>query len=787
MTLRNLSIRDILLLLFGCLTLLIILLAGRGVVVEGQRLSRIESLREASHLGDVLFAAIEQLSLERDIATALLRTTDSDTLKMLRSRLEENRRQTDSALHATSQAFQWHRALGAEGPQWDFEEHFANVRSLRSQIDEDLTLPFAQRDSRLIIRWHDEITAIIRQTQDEWLGFIYHFTNLDPIVTQHLRFKHFLRIITEYNGRERAIISRLLVRNIDPTPQESIALLRGQGVIELGWEASRVLADQSGLYPLIAPQYQDALSHYQTLHDMLHNVFYVPGVRQGEPYPIGVDMWLELADQAAESLDALKQAALEETQRYLNQLRAGVRQTIAAQALLLLFALTLCGYSFWIIVRRVIHPINTMVEALLDTSAGKPVPLQPAIAERQDEIGKLERVLAALQENMERVSQARAQIAASENRLRAVVDNALNGIITINERGIIESFNPACERLFGYKAPEVIGRNVKILMPEPYHSEHDGYVSRYVTTGEARIIGTAGREVSAQRKDGSVFPIELSVCEFQIEDGRHFSGIIHDITDRKEAEAALLDYTEALERSNRELDDFAYIASHDLKEPLRGIHNHSRFLLEDNQDKLDKDSVDKLKRLVYLSQRMERLVNDLLYFSRLGRQELAFQPTNIQEVIQDITKTLELFLTERKAKLTVAGKLPDITCDRTRVTELFRNLITNAVKYNDKPEKSVEIGFLSSHTGPKGKFRNVFYVRDNGKGIAPEFHEEIFRIFKRLQASKEGEEGTGVGLTFVKKIVERHNGVIWLESELGEGTTFYFTLEGTHYEHAQNE
>src|SRR6185369_4146350 len=235
---------------------------------------------------------------------------------------------------------------------------------------------------------------------------------------------------------------------------------------------------------------------------------------------------------------------------------------------------------------------------------------------------------------------------------------------------------------------------------------------------------------------------------------------------------------------NKELDDFAYIASHDLKEPLRGIHNHARFLLEDNAEKLDGESVSRLSRLVYLSQRMERLVNDLLYFSRLGRHELAIQQTNVAEVISDIESTLDVFLAERGARIVIGATLPEIVCDKTRVTELFRNLITNAVKYNDKPEKTIEIGWKAEQATPEGHVEhNVFYVKDDGRGIDPEFHTEIFRIFKRLQGVTEKEEGTGVGLTFVKKIIERHGGKIWLDSALGKGTTFYFTLEASRDEH----
>jgi signal transduction histidine kinase len=246
-------------------------------------------------------------------------------------------------------------------------------------------------------------------------------------------------------------------------------------------------------------------------------------------------------------------------------------------------------------------------------------------------------------------------------------------------------------------------------------------------------------------------------------------------------------YVGELERSNQELDDFAYIASHDLKEPLRGLFNHASFLLEDYRDKIDDDGVRRLNRLGQLCQRMERLINDLMYFSRLGRADLAVQETDPNAVIVEIQQMMESFLSERHARIVVPRVLPRIVCDKTRVTEVFRNLITNAVKYNDKTERLVEIGFLESvHTKQRNE-KNVFYVRDNGVGIDLEFHQEIFRIFKRLQNAFDGQEtGTGVGLTFVKKIVERHGGRIWLESEPGKGTTFYFHLNSGQSDPARN-
>ncbi|PDS96883.1 PAS domain-containing sensor histidine kinase [Rhizobium sp. S9] len=372
---------------------------------------------------------------------------------------------------------------------------------------------------------------------------------------------------------------------------------------------------------------------------------------------------------------------------------------------------------------------------------------------------------------------------AERVRFGALARSTPDAVLVIDGRGTIKSFNPAAEIMFGYSPQETIGRNIKMLMPEPYHSEHDGYLSHYRQTGEERIIGTT-RMVSGRRKNGIVFPIEVSISVVVSGETKTFVGIVRDISERVRQEermkttlAQLEAYTAELERSNHDLDEFAYIASHDLKEPLRGLHNHSRFLLEDYEDKLDVDGVRRLNRLVRLSQRMEKLVNDLLYFSRLGRQQLAVKRTDIGLIVKDVVGTMELLLEERHARVVTDGRLPEVVCDAPRLTEVFRNLITNAIKYNDKPTPLISVGYLERFVGKDGTVaRNVFFVRDNGKGIPQEFHEDIFRIFKRLEKSQDSDDGTGAGLTFVRKIIARHNGDIWLESEVGVGTTFYFTL-----------
>ena len=368
---------------------------------------------------------------------------------------------------------------------------------------------------------------------------------------------------------------------------------------------------------------------------------------------------------------------------------------------------------------------------------------------------------------------------ASESKLlaqlNAIINNAVDGLITIDHTGIVKSFNPACERTFGYASSEVIGKNIKMLMPDKYAVHHDQYLQNYQTTHEPKIIGI-GREVEGRRKNGDIFPMDLSVAEVRLNDEVFYSGIIRDITERKHAEQRILDTNTALLKSNAELDDFAYIASHDLKEPLRAIHNHSRFLLEDYASKLEEDGQKRLHRLLEVTLRMEKLIDDLLSFSRLSRSEMAMNNVDMNLVVQDVIKNIESYLEEKNAKVIVPSPLPFAICDRVRVVSILQNLVINGIKYNDNDEKIIEIGFKESQPRNETVERNVFYVKDNGIGIAKEFKDDVFRIFKRLNSPKAYGEGTGAGLTFTKKNIERHGGVIWFESIPGEGTVFYFTL-----------
>jgi len=366
-------------------------------------------------------------------------------------------------------------------------------------------------------------------------------------------------------------------------------------------------------------------------------------------------------------------------------------------------------------------------------------------------------------------------VADSEAFYRALSEGAMDYAITVlDPDGRIVSWNEGARKLKGYQGDEIVGRHFSIF----YTPEDIADGIPELALARARDQGKFEEESLRVRKDGSRFWASQVIGPVWADNGGllGFVKVTRDITERKAAQAAVNDYVERLTRSNQELDDFAYIASHDLKEPIRGLSNNARFLQEDYADAVDDGGKKRLNRMVYLCQRMEALVDDLLYFSRLSRQDLAIQPVDLNTVVRDIEVMMETTLVERGAEIVVPAPLPTLTCDVPRVTELFRNLITNAVKYNDKPKKRVEIG-VSATEGRGGA--PVFYVRDNGIGIEARFFGDIFRIFKRLNEEDDAVKGTGVGLTFVKKIVERHGGRIWLDSAPGAGTTFYFTLQAS--------
>ena len=251
-------------------------------------------------------------------------------------------------------------------------------------------------------------------------------------------------------------------------------------------------------------------------------------------------------------------------------------------------------------------------------------------------------------------------------------------------------------------------------------------------------------------------------------------GTCTDIHDQKLAETCLAELNAALSRSNRDLEDFAHIAAHDLREPLRGMRLSASFLGEDAGDKLDADSKRHLASIDRLGRRMDQLIQSLLHYSIVGQADLAYTPVDLNALVGGVVDSLGPLLRERGIQIRIPEALPTIRCDPVRVGEVFRNLVSNAIKYNTRDgDRWIHIGARPPENGHP---LPVLFVSDNGIGIAPEHQQAVFRIFKRLHARDEFGGGTGSGLAIVKRIVERHGGRIWIDSALDAGSTFLFTL-----------
>ena len=355
-----------------------------------------------------------------------------------------------------------------------------------------------------------------------------------------------------------------------------------------------------------------------------------------------------------------------------------------------------------------------------------------------------------------------------EKNLQAILGAAVDGIIVIDTRGIVQSMNPAAERIFGYRAVELIGNNVSMLMPEPYRSQHDGYLEHYLRTGEKRIIGI-GREVSGRRKNGEIFPMELAVGETRAGGERRFIGTVRDISIRKQAESEQRQLVSDLSAANEELKSFSYVVSHDLKAPLRAIGSLAAWLMEDHGGKLGEEGNRQMELLIGRVQRMDRLIDGILEYSRAGRPNGEIAMADAGDVLAD---ALELIDVPPNMAIEIETDLPSVRADPIRLQQIFQNLIGNAIKHANVPGGHIRIGCADLPDAWE------FHVCDNGPGIEPRNFERIFQLFQTL-VPKDVAENTGVGLAIVKKIVESYGGKVWVESEKEQGeqgTCFFFCL-----------
>ena len=376
------------------------------------------------------------------------------------------------------------------------------------------------------------------------------------------------------------------------------------------------------------------------------------------------------------------------------------------------------------------------------------------------------------------INKERQRNRINEYFFRAVTDNAAEGIITTDEHGNIITLNKYAERLFGYSAKSAVGKNVSMLIPSPHREQHNAYIENYKRTGQTTIIGK-GREVIAHHQEGSEIPLFIAVNRIDIDDQLYFTAMFHDISAQKQAEENLKRHRDELIRSNRELEQFAYIASHDLQEPLRMVSSYLSLIKERNYEQLDQDSKEFIEYAVDGATRMQGLIQALLFYSRINTKEKTVDRIDSGKIVEVALRNLEIAIKESQATIKLKP-LPIIKGDKRLILQLFQNLVANAIKYrSDHPLVITISAEHIDHSHHRGELNIeagwIFSIQDNGIGFKMEYSQKIFQIFQRLQ-TREHSSGTGIGLAVCRRIVERHGGQIWSQSEEKKGATFYFSI-----------
>src|SRR3989441_8570318 len=375
-----------------------------------------------------------------------------------------------------------------------------------------------------------------------------------------------------------------------------------------------------------------------------------------------------------------------------------------------------------------------------------------------------------LQRELDARKRAEAALQKSEEGFRAVAETATEAIVSADKRGHITYFNPGAERIFGYAARDVIGSPLTLLMPQRFHKAHRQGLSRFLSTGQARVIGRTV-ELVGQRKEGTEFPLELSLASWKAGGETYFTGILRDITERKRLEQEVQQRSAAFEAANKELEAFSYSVSHDLRAPLRAIDGFSRILLEDHAPTLTPEAQHYLTVVRKNSQHMGLLIDDLLAFSRLSRQPLNNQLVKPADLVQQCVDELRAEQQGRRVEIAI-GDLPACQADPALLKQVWLNLMSNALKYTRKQEVAViEVGSREQAGAC------VYFVKDNGVGFDMQYVDKLFGVFQPLHRHQEY-EGTGVGLAIVQRIIHRHGGRVWAEAAVNQGATFFFTFEG---------
>jgi PAS domain S-box-containing protein len=329
-------------------------------------------------------------------------------------------------------------------------------------------------------------------------------------------------------------------------------------------------------------------------------------------------------------------------------------------------------------------------------------------------------------------------------------------------------FNAAAEKMFRCPAAEALGQPLERFIPQRFRAAHAEHVWKFSESGTTTRSLEKQGTLMALRADGEEFPMEASISHTRVGARPLFTVILRDITERRRAEEKLAEKMEELARSNADLEQFAYVASHDLQEPLRMVSSYTQLLMRRYGDRLDGDAREFTAYIVDGATRMKQLIEDLLAYSRVGTKGKEFKPVPVESALRRAIVNLRAAIEESGAAVTY-DTLPVVHGDDMQLAQLFQNLIGNALKFRSASVPRIHVSSIDK------KEQSEIVVADNGIGIEAQYFERIFMVFQRLH-NKGEYPGTGIGLAICKKVVERHGGSIWVESKPGEGSAFHFTL-----------
>jgi len=467
------------------------------------------------------------------------------------------------------------------------------------------------------------------------------------------------------------------------------------------------------------------------------------------------------------------------------EIYTALKWDIFTLVLVLLVTLTAAYIIAFRLQKVISKPILSLAETAETVTKTKDYSIR-AEKHGKDEVGTL---IDSFNLMLSEIQLRESALAESEERFRSLAQTASSAIISANSNGEIVFWNPVAEKMFGFPEDEAIGSPLTMIMPERYRRMHTKGFQRVVGTGKTRITGKTV-ELYGLKKDGSEFPLELSLSKWSTPEGTFFTAILNDITIRKKGQTERERLLRALASKNEELESIVYTASHDLRSPLVNIDGFSQELAYSCDDAvtlfrevelphelekklenvLTEDIPASLNFIRSSTNKMDMLVKGLLKLSRLGRAVFEIKPLDMNKMFAHIQRTMQHQINESGVELVIEEELPNCMGDTSQIHQVFTNLIDNALKYLD-PERKGQVRI----SGCPEKDKSIYSVQDNGVGIDPGHKEKVFEIFHRL--NPEGAiRGEGIGLTIVKRIIDRHGGKIWVDSETGKGTTFHIAL-----------